>query len=456
MRNSFSRGLLLVPIFAVLIAAPASAQRWKWDLGVYGGYGWFTSMLDEEDTNLPDDAAGAEVHFDAGWLAGLQFTYNVRPNLGVRLNTRYSDRPVQGSDMDPNFVTSTNLWAASLDLLFRFGQPREEFAGMEILPYLAAGLGVKWINPAYDDFECAVAGETESCLPFTTGGPPGSANSRTWALDESKGIMGLIGLGADWRLGRSFSLRTEINDQIYKPKIWRGTFVAGGGGDVTVADEENQSSMIHELAFTVGLHFLMGLEAPPVVVVAPPPPPPPVTPPPPPPAPVEEAITVCVIDPTAPGGIRMQAATLVERRDTFVVVGGTRTPIAQAVGTVTVANGADWYVRGQPLVMTVGRTPVQFTTYGSTQVISDQDVVFIGTVNGFPVYADRDDVADVINELNELNRTRPGTDLGVLLNDQRALRTNLEDVRMFYVPVYPYGCVFQGVQRQEAVIKGGK
>jgi hypothetical protein len=152
----------------------------------------------------------------------------------------------------------------------------------------------------------------------------------------------------------------------------------------------------------------------------------------------------------------MQTATLVERRDTFVVVGDTRTPISQAVGNVTVATGSDWYVRGQPLVMTVGRTPVQFTTYGSTQVISDQDVVFIGTVNGFPVYADRDDVADEINELNELNRTRPGTDLGVLLNEQRALRTSLEDVRMFYVPVYGYGCVFQGVQRAEPVIKGGK
>lgn len=152
----------------------------------------------------------------------------------------------------------------------------------------------------------------------------------------------------------------------------------------------------------------------------------------------------------------MQTATLVESRDTFVVVGGTRTPIRNAITGVNVATGADWYVRGQPLTMTVGTQRVEFTTYSTSRVIPGEDLAYLGTVNGFPVYADRDEVADVINELNELNRTRPGTDLGVLLNDQRALRSNLEDVRMYYVPVYAYGCVFQGVQRQEEVRKGGK
>lgn len=455
MRRTLGRGLLLVPILAAFFVADASAQRWKWDVGVYGGYSYFTPLLDEEDTGLNDDVGSAEVHFDAGWNTGLQIGYNFRPNLGIRLNTRYSDRPVVGSDIDTNdFVTSTNLWATSLDLLFRLRQPRDEFAGMEMLPFLALGLGVKWMNPAYDNFTCNDVSEGESfnCVPFVTGGPRGTVNSRSWAIGEKNSLMGLIGLGIDWRLGRTFALRTEINDQIYSPQVYQAQFVSGTTWNLP--NEDNQSKLVHEIAGTIGLHFLGGLEAAPVVVVAPPPPPPVVAPPPPPAAPREESISVCVIDPTAPGGIRMQTATLVESRDTFVVVGGNRTPIGQAVGNVTVATGADWYVRGQPLVMTVGRTPVQFTTYGSSQVISGQDLAYLGTINGFPVYADRDEVSDVINELNELNRTRPGTDLGVLLNDQRALRTNLEDVRMFYVPVYGYGCVFQGVQRQEAVTKG--
>jgi hypothetical protein len=436
----------------LLVADDASAQRWKWDLGIYGGYGWYTPMLDEEDTGLPDDAAGAEVHFDAGWVSGLQIGYNFSPSIGLRFHQRYTDRPVVFSDADgADPITAVNLWGTSLDLLFRFAQPREEFAGMEFLPYAALGLGIKFINPGYDNFTCVIDGEDESCAPFVTGGPIGSPNSESWALEESKGLMGLIGLGADWRLGRSFMLRTEINDQIYKPQVYDAAFTSGTTW--TVANDENVSKTIHELAATLGLHVLFGLEAPPPVAVAPPPPPPPVTPP---PAPVEETISVCVVDPTAPGGIRMQTATLVENRDTFVVVGGTRTPIGQAVGNVQVATGADWYVRGQPLVMTVGTQQVQYTTYGGSQVISAQDLAYIGTINGFPVYADRDDVADVISEINQLNQSRPGTDLGVLLNDQRTLATRLETVRMLYVPVYSYNCVFQGIQRQEPVTKGGK
>jgi hypothetical protein len=454
--KTFSRGLWLVPIFAVLVTAPASAQRWKWDLGVYGGFAWYTPLLGADETGLPDDAPGQELKFEKGFHGGLQIGYNFRPSMALRLNTRYTDRPVVGSDQEdgPEWVTATNLWAASLDLLFRFKQPSEEFLGREILPFAAIGLGMKWINPAEDNWDCAA--DESSCVPLFTGGPPGAPNRRIHAFEESGSLMGLLGLGIDWRLGRSFILRTEVNDQIYKPEIFQASSVSGS--TVTVANDENQSKLVNEIGLNVGLHFLFGLAAPPVVAVAPPPPPPPppVQAPPPPPPPREESVTVCVIDPTAPGGIRMQTATLVESRDTFIVSGTTRTPIGQANlgGNVMVATGADWYVRGQPLVMTVGRQRVEFATYGGSQRIAGEDLAFLGTVNGFPVYADRDDVADVISELNELNRTRPGTDLGVLLNEQRTLRTNLEDVRLWYVPVFPYGCVFQGVQRAEPVTKG--
>jgi hypothetical protein len=440
---------------AAVLAAPASAQRWKWDLGIYGGYSWYSSLLDEEDTGLADDVPGASLKWKPGFMGGVQFTYNLRPSIGLRLNTRYTDRPVEGSDLDDvEFVSSTNLWAASLDLLFRFGQPRDEFAGMEFLPYLALGLGAKWMNPGGDEFTCndIVENEAFACVPMVTGGPIGSANSRSWALGEKNSLMGLVGLGADWRVSRGFSIRTEINDQIYSPQVYEAARVSQFVWNLP--STENRAKLVHEIGLTVGLHFLFGIEAPPVVAVAPPPPPPP--PPPAPPAPREESATVCVIDPTAPGGIRMQTVTVVESRDTFVVSGATRTPFRQTVGNVMVASGADWYTRGQPLVMTVGNQRVEFTTYGSTRMIAAQDLAYLGTVNGNPVYADADDVADVISELNQLNQSRPGTDLGTLLNEQRTLRENLEDVKMLYVPVYNTGCVFQGVQRQEEVRKGGK
>ncbi|HEY0809735.1 MAG TPA: outer membrane beta-barrel protein [Longimicrobiales bacterium] len=457
--KTFSRGLWLVPIFAALMTVPASAQRWTWDFGVYGGYSWYSKLLDSDETGLPDDAAAQTFKWESGFMGGIQIGYNFGSNLGVRLNTRYTDRPIVGSDMeDFEFVSSTNLWAASLDLLYRFKNAPDEFLGTEIYPYVALGLGAKWMNPGGDQFTCndTAEGESFACVPFTSGGPQGSVNSRTFAIGEKNSLMGLIGLGADWRLSRSFILRTEINDQIYSPQVYRIN-QPWTGTTVTLTNEDNRANLINEIGLTLGLHFLFGIAPVPVVAVAPPPPPPPppVAPPPPPP-PREDAITICVVDPTAPGGLRMQSATLVESRDTFIVVGGTRTPISSAnLGSgVTVATGSDWYVRGQPLVMTVGRSRVEFATYGGAQRIASQDLAYLGTVNGFPVYADRDDVSSFITELDQLNRSRPNTDLGVLLNDQRTLRTSLENVRMWYVPVYPYGCVFQGVQRAEPVTKG--
>ena len=73
-----------------------------------------------------------------------------------------------------------------------------------------------------------------------------------------------------------------------------------------------------------------------------------------------------------------------------------------------------------------------------------------------PVYADRAEVQDVIEELDELNAANRGTDLGKILEEHKDLREDLNDVNVVYVPLYSTGCVFQGVQRQEEVRKGGK
>ena len=106
--------------------------------------------------------------------------------------------------------------------------------------------------------------------------------------------------------------------------------------------------------------------------------------------------------------------------------------------------------------MMIGNRNVEFATYGTARTIEATDLSFLGTVNGVPVYADRDEVQDVIEELNELNRAQAGTDLGKILEEHKDLREDLDDVKVLYVPLYSTGCVFQGVQRQEEVRKGGK
>ena len=41
---------LMVPV----VVAPVEAQRWRWDLGVNGGFSWYSAMLGSEDTGIPD------------------------------------------------------------------------------------------------------------------------------------------------------------------------------------------------------------------------------------------------------------------------------------------------------------------------------------------------------------------------------------------------------------------
>jgi hypothetical protein len=427
-------GTLLLPI----AAAPASAQSWKWDLTLGGGYSWFNNNLDQDDApGLADDG---EIGFGSAPFLGAQLGFWPSQRIGIRLNTTYADTDFENDAT--TYVGNVNLWSGTGDLLFRFRRPAEEFTSMEMLPYLALGLGAKWVNPAGAGATCSDTAENEDfeCSTFDVAGT-------RFGMAETSTLMGLVGLGADWRLARNIALRTEIGDRIWDAPIHALEALNNNTSD------EDVGGAVHELYGQVGLAFLFGLERPPVVAVAPPPPAPAPTPV---PEVRREDISVCVIDPTSPGGTRMQAATLIEGRDTVITVGGTDRPLRESVGNVMVASNADWYVRGQPLTMMIGNRNVEFATYGTARTIEATDLSFLGTVNGVPVYADRDEVQDVIEELNELNRAQAGTDLGKILEEHKDLREDLDDVKVLYVPLYSTGCVFQGVQRQEEVRKGGK
>src|SRR5688572_1120939 len=431
---------LLLP----LVAGPVDAQNYRWDLGVNGGFSWYSKMLDGEDIT---GSTFESAKFKSGPLVGAQLGIWFTPRIGLRANFAYADRPVEVSFEDADDIEAiehVNLWSGSGDLLFRFAEPNMDWAGTEFLPYVALGIGGKWINPAGDNFTCIEDGsveDTSPCQPFTAG-------NTTLALDEGSGLMGLLGLGADVRVSTNFAVRLELNDRIYKPDV----FLLSG----TTVSEDSESKTVHEIGAQIGLHLLMGLARPEVVSVVPQPlpepePPPVYTPP----APREEAITVCVVDPTSSTGIRTQNAIfLPERGDTMVIVNGERTLLRNSIGHVMVARDADWYIRGQPLVMNVGNNRVEYLTYQGARHIEADRLSYLGTINGYPVYADRDEVADIIVPIQTLRAEQPGADLGTLLVNRRDLHDRVEDVRFLYVPLEPTGCVFQTVQVMEQVRKG--
>ena len=229
-----------------------------------------------------------------------------------------------------------------------------------------------------------------------------------------------------------------------------------GVADYMPGKEPEANLNLHARA---GLSLLLGGSQ--RVAVAPLPPPPPArTPPPPPPppaAPREDAITVCVVDPSASGGIRMQAATFRHaQRDTIVLVNGTATPLRTAVGNVMVARNAAWYMRGEPLELTVNRETLRYLPYSTGTVIEPNRIVYIGNVNGYPVYADRDEIADVATAINTARAGRTDVELGTILATDANARNTVQSASYLYVPLDPYGCTFQPLARQEDVRKGGK
>lgn len=444
---------------AVILAAamPAHAQRYRWDLGVNGGFSWYSNAFDEEDifVDIVDDFDRFDVDgkFKAGWLLGGQLTFWVpsifgwEDRLGIRANFAYTERPFEidfngtpfdGIGVDGEIeIDDVNLWSGTGDLLFRFGSPsRREFSRVEWLPYVALGAGAKWIDPA---FNVGVGDEEGSVVTI---------GDRIFLIEDATKFMGLVGLGTDIRIARRFALRAEVGDRIWDAPI-RALGVDAINGDLIILEDDDVGNVIHELYGQLGFHVLFGMARPArVATVAPPAPPAP-------PPPAEEAITVCVIDPTVPRGIsEIQALYVPTTGDTLVIVNGQRVAIARAYERRVVAvDQMDWFVRGEPLGITVNGEPAEFVTYGGGRVIRPGEIAFLGTVNRTPVYADADEARDIREELEERREARRSVDLEEILEERDDLREDFADIEVLYVPLQPVGCVFQPVRRVEEVRK---
>ncbi|MBI4408597.1 MAG: hypothetical protein HY561_02735 [Gemmatimonadetes bacterium] len=435
------RGRALVALAAALtFAVPGQAQEYRFDLGVHGGFGWWSWMLDDEHLGSNTE----DIKFESGWLTGAQATLWLTRNIGVRANFGYTERPLVLGSFDElddtdvnNIIEDVNLWSGSGDVLLRFMGPNpREFLGVEALPYLALGAGAKWINPPADAAVTTADGDTKEGARFRD-----PQSGRNFLLAEEAKFMGLAALGVDVRLAPMFAIRLEVGDRIFDAPLYllnaTGTAFAEGG-------EEDIGNVTHEVYGQLGLHVLLGLARPqPVAVLEPAPP-----------APLEETITVCVIDPTAPGGLRTLSATFVPSTgDTLVVVNGERVTLRSTLGHVMVAQDADFFVRGEPLRLRVGDEQVEFVTFGNARLIEASDLAFLGTVNGLAVYADEEEVQDIMEELEELREARGSDDLDEILEEHEDLREDFEDIGVLYLPLQPTGCVFQPLERVEEVRK---
>src|SRR5262245_11893818 len=151
---------ILLLLLLQLTGKPVSAQRYNWDLGVNGGWTWWTRPLSLHDFGISDAIIGNQVfndNFDSDHLrlgssgiGGATLGYWFRSWLGVRANFAFSEADLSQGDF--RLFNSINNWSGTGDVLFRFLKPRERWHGMEWLPYAALGAGAQWLNPSGDNF----------------------------------------------------------------------------------------------------------------------------------------------------------------------------------------------------------------------------------------------------------------------------------------------------------------
>src|SRR5690606_33257845 len=69
-------------VVPLLVASPASAQHYRVDFGINGGYSWYSALLGDDELG----GADADVRFSSNWLLGSQLTFWVTPRIGLRAN----------------------------------------------------------------------------------------------------------------------------------------------------------------------------------------------------------------------------------------------------------------------------------------------------------------------------------------------------------------------------------
>ena len=142
-----------------------------------------------------------------------------------------------------------------------------------------------------------------------------------------------------------------------------------------------------------------------------------------------------------------------QQRDTVVVQNGDRVAFSQVAGSAMVARDAAWYRQGKPLQLMVGTRPMWYLAYGSSRYMSADRMAYLGTIDGYPTYAERDQVSSLMATLDAARAANPNRDLGAVLADNRDLRSAIEALPFLYVPLQRTGCVFQPMQLMPMTIK---
>jgi hypothetical protein len=391
-------------VFAVAAATAAGASDLRaqerlssrFDLGVYGGYGWTTPWF---SADVMDEAL-VPVHLNFGIdgtpAFGATGTLWATPGFGFRMHGGYlPSKPPLGGGIPVAYADlkyPLNNYLADLSLAFRplrgsEGRMAKSFyfwLGGGVLISDFAGEPVAECLPAYN-----VVG---ACVPYSK--EYGSVG------------QGTAGFGFDLiPLGSRVAIFTEIgahgyDSPVHSREMREGEFVIVEGAVDKFAVTGRASA---------GLKVEIGSIRTPVVPVPPAPPPPSSPPPSPPPPPADRAIQVCVVQ---NGGVQSVSATI-RSATGDTVINGTRFAQAYPASAPNYAVGASWFIGSSELKF----DNREWVKYGVARVVQPPQLQRAGEFQGTPVFA-------------EAGATAPFT--------------------ILYVPVRP-GCEFQPYTPREVI-----
>ena len=155
-------------------------------------------------------------------------------------------------------------------------------------------------------------------------------------------------------------------------------------------------------------------------------------------------------------------------RDRHVTRDGREELFASAypVSAPIYVKGAPWYVAASPLVLDLkaddmggdvddelddaAENRMEFVNFGATQPLPMGDVLYVGSIDGTPLYATRSDIGDLMPDLEA--RLSTSRDLDDVLDDKTFADRFASEIETFYTVVEPGhpavettggSCVFQ-------------
>ena len=453
------KGLTMAALVAV-VATPAAAQQKSWGFGIHTG--WTDNGRLAEST-----VQDRHLKLDNGWNLGgdLEWWFGSR-RIGLRTEATWMKQPFI-LDREPDAANPTNPAIdpdEEQEVLQGFTGVNAIFADADLMirllpttvdrkfaPFINLGTGfVRW------DYDSDRENDPRSFEP---------ADAYIYGDNQSEwAVTG--GIGADLFFSPSVALRLEAKD------YWHTDSPI-----LKLSDMERDHKGGHNFLYRAGLVFSFGgarVEEP-GFVEAPPPPPPPAPAPVVAAAPATERVAMCVVD--ASGRLQSVDATrYIETGQIYVTRNGQEVAFSTVypVTEPLYIRSAPWYVASRPLILDLDEDDmggdlddeikdavedqanlpanrVEFVNFGSRGPIVMGDVMYVGSIEGTPLYAKISDVGALRTELND--RLRTTTDLDDILDDEEFADRFVNEIETFYLTVEPSAreCIFQPVSSTRVV-----